>query len=73
MKRSTVIKTSKNSHSCLLGEFSEDFWCIINRGNMARTQFKKRLTLIFALFIWGRATIINKSTPLKIIIKQDSR
>lgn len=25
VKRITVIKTSKNSHSCLLGEFSEAF------------------------------------------------
>lgn len=29
MKRSTVIKTSKNSHSCLLGEFSEEFLSVL--------------------------------------------
>ena len=29
VKRSTVIKTSKNSHSCLLGEFSEEFLSVL--------------------------------------------
>lgn len=29
MKRRTVIKTNKNSHSCLLGEFSEEFLSVL--------------------------------------------
>ena len=29
MKRRSVIKTSKNSHSCLLGEFPEEFLSVL--------------------------------------------